>query len=136
MTIATNIENMMQHPYFKDAVQRFADGDQKDLKIFLTDLNTYVYQITSANNAVAYRTNKNYSPTEIYASIRNMEPPTNLDFRLPIHKIGMVEEYDNCKVISIVEKVIIIKKKVASYFNPTQLSISFPEYPTMEVIEA
>jgi hypothetical protein len=133
MTIASNIENMMQHPYFKDAVQRFADGDPKDLKIFLTDLNTYLYQTTCHNNALEYRKNKNYSPTEIYTNIKNMEPPTNLDFRLPIYKVGTMPEMEVCKVVSFVDKVMAVKKKVASYFNPTQLSIVFPDYSIMEV---
>lgn len=131
MTIATNIENMMQHPYFKEAVQRFSVGDHKDLKIFLTDLNTYLYQVTCANNAIAYRKNKNYSPTEIYTSIRNMPPPDNLDFRLPIHKMGA--EDDGCKVVSIVQKVLVVKRKVAPYFNPTQLFFAFPEYSIIEI---
>lgn len=123
MTIGSTIENMMIHPYFKDAIKQYNEGNTNDLKFLLIDLSTHVYQQTSSLNAVTYRQNKRYSPTEIYQAIKDMPPPENLNFWLKAAvKVQPVQA--ECKVINFIKEV---KKKAIRYFAPNQLTL-FPDY--------
>lgn len=129
MTIKAQVEYMMNHPYMPVAMR---DRDAMEKLLFETIFHTY--SVCSANAAKMFRMNKWLNTPEIYTAIRDIEPPSNLDVRMPI---PLPE--DECLVVpmkKLPEIVYIEPKKIRVKLspNPFQILITFPE-PRMELME-
>lgn len=116
MTITKNAESILEHPYLKEAIEQFQQGNTKDMRHLLSELATHVYLTVASNCAKVYRGEvKNHNIPIVYGYIKDICPPTNLDIRLPIPPPKPKVE---CKVVK-------LTPKVKGYKDPKQLEIQF-----------
>lgn len=127
-TIKQTISYIKSHPFYREALR-----DESLMEKLLFDIMFEVWQITAKNSVSAYRDTKRLNAPEIISALRDLEPPQNLDLRLPI---PLVETEDECavvplKVVHTIQPIVYIKPKVQRHIrmpNPFQLIIEFTSY--------
>lgn len=93
MTISQTSEYVLEHPFFKRAMEKASLGDTRDMKFVLDLLQIDVYQETAALCTRTFRRFKDSNYPIIEHEIREVNPPTRLSIHLPIPEI--------CTVVSI-----------------------------------
>lgn len=121
MTIQNQVSTIFEHPFLKQAVRNYVSGNDKDLKHVFSEVFIHTYLTVSQNCGRAFRLNKWATHPVIYSAIKEVEPPTNLDVRLPIPE-PYIEPV--CKVVSFS-----IKRHVKPKFFANQLQL-FSEIET------
>jgi hypothetical protein len=119
MTIATTIDDLLHHPYWKNEDER---------RIYLIDFATHIYEQTCYECAVVYRNNRRYTPTECFEAIKLMPPPA-LNF-------WMKRAEPTCVVVPLMHLTTQPTKKAGKFFNPFQLIIEFPQVTSIAVLQA
>lgn len=94
MTIQQNTAYILEHPGFRDAVERYHDGDCTGLIEILNNLQEDMYHKTLPWCIKTYRRFKWENAPVIEEAIRNVPPPENLCAALRIPE-------SNCVVIKI-----------------------------------
>lgn len=89
MTILQQIKYIKTHPFYASAL-----GSESDLDLLLFEVMFHTYSVCSVNSTRAYRRAvcMKMNAPEILAAVRDVEPPVNLDLRLPIPSV--------CRVVS------------------------------------
>jgi len=111
MTIKQQIRAVIEHPYYNEALR-----DEACMEKLLFEVMFGVYSTVAGNCSRAYRSNKRMNGPDIVAAIRDVEPPVNLDVRLPI------------PVPREVSPATIVKMQVAHVSTP-ELRIRYPKHP-------
>lgn len=93
MTITAQIAYIKSHPFYAVALR-----DEAAMEKLLFEVMLSTYLTCSANCARAYRQSRRMNGPQIVEAIRDCEPPSNLDVRLPIPAVVLPGE---CVVISI-----------------------------------
>jgi len=119
MTIKQQTDFVITHPAFADAVNSFNNGDGKKIADILFDLQLHCIDVQIRNSAKEYGSRKRMNSSDIKEGLLSMRQPDNLNVYLPIPL-----PQPECKVVNLITH---IKRKVAKYFNPLQLSL-FPDY--------
>ncbi len=115
MIIRQTVDYIMEHPYLKDAIESYNKGNEKDLRHILNEIQTHVWLKTALCASRIYGNNKWCNAGEIRLLLREMPPPENLDFRLPIPL-----PKDTCIVVNITKR-----GKRKEVYNKMQLEINF-----------
>lgn len=84
MNFKETTEYIFKHPFFKEAILKFKNGDPSDLKEIFTQTQIEVWETTCRNAAKEYGRNKWGQHQDIREKIRELPPPTTLDLYLPI----------------------------------------------------
>lgn len=119
MTISQQTDFILAHPFFEDAINDYNNGDKNKVYDLLNRLQLHCIDTQIRNSVKEYGSCKRMNTMDIKDRLQAMKQPENMNIYLPIPKPKV-----ECKVISIVSH---IKKKVARYINPLQLSL-FSEY--------
>lgn len=123
MDITNQVTSIFEHPYFKQSIRKYNNGDDKDLRHVIRESIIHTYLTVAMNCGRAFKMNKWANHPEIYAAIKDITPPTNLDLRLPIPPI--IEE-DKCIVVPLKVKAKTYKFKIIA----NQLELPFlPKAP-------
>lgn len=96
MTITAQIAYIKSHPFYAVALR-----DEAAMEKLLFEVMLSTYLTCSANCARAYRQSRRMNGPQIVEAIRDCEPPSNLDVRLPIPAVVSPGESGECVVISI-----------------------------------
>lgn len=120
MTITQTSDYVLSHPFTKQAVQSYLQGNNKDLKFLFDLLQMDIYQETAKDCAKAFKRNKSQNYPLIEEAIREVEPPERLNTRLPIPPP---------KPICIVVPMKVTKPKVKPLVQAikNQLELAFPQ---------
>jgi hypothetical protein len=113
MTIKQQIRAVIEHPYYQEALR-----DEASMEKLLFEVMFGVYSAVAGNCARVYRANKRMNGPDIVAAIRDVEPPVNLDVRLPIPEPRLAEP------------AMVVKMQVAHVYTP-ELRIRYPKHPTI-----
>jgi hypothetical protein len=116
MTIKQQIRAIMEHPFYREALH-----DSKCMERLLFEVMFEVYGTVSANCSRAYRMVKRMNTPEIISAIRDIEPPSNLDIRLPIPQAR--------------QSTPVVVMQVAHVSQP-ELRIRYPKHPVSPHIVA
>lgn len=84
MTFVSIIDYLIGHPAFCEAVDSYNRGNEKPLKNILIDLQIHSYQKTAQCASKTYGLNKWQNSADIKVILRELPPPDNLDYTLPI----------------------------------------------------
>lgn len=98
MTIHEQIAKIKEHPFYAEALR-----DEAALSRLLFEVMFHTYTVASWNAYRGYRkaSAAGLNRPQIIEAIRDCEPPTNLDLRMPIPQITcVVVELKNAALIS------------------------------------
>ncbi len=84
MTIKETTKSIFRHPFFKEAMRKFAKGDPADLMAIFDNAQIHVYQTVVRCATKEYGRNKWGQVDDIRVKISELPPPTTLDLYLPI----------------------------------------------------
>lgn len=84
MTISQNSDYVLEHPFTKRALRSAINGNLKDLKFIFDLLQIDTYQEVASLCTRAFKTNKKENYPQIEEAIREVEPPSRLNTKLPI----------------------------------------------------
>jgi len=85
MTISQTAENLLEHPYFRQACRDLLAGNRKDMKILLIDLMSQVSERQNEIDAKAANAAKFYVTNHmIKAAVKEKVFQCNLTLSLPI----------------------------------------------------
>lgn len=114
MTIGQNSDYVLAHPFTKRAIKQALSGNAKDLKFIFDLLQIDIYQEVAGLCTRAYKCNKKENFPQIEEAIREVEPPTRLNIKLPI-------PMPECIVVTMKTK----SGNRQRIVNPFQLQIDF-----------
>lgn len=86
MTINQQIEYILEHPFTKNAIQEYNNGNPDVLKQLLFEIHFHVFDKTALHCSKVYGVNKWNNTVVLKELIRHCEPPTNLSIVLSIPK--------------------------------------------------
>lgn len=86
MTFKETANWITKHPFFKEALQKFLQGDPTDLQDIFTQCQIHVWETTARMAAKEYGRNKWGQHQDIREKIGQIPPPTTLDLYLPFPK--------------------------------------------------
>lgn len=84
MNFKETTDHVFKHPFFKEAMRKFMEGDPKDLKDIFTQAQIHVWDTTTRIAAKQYGQVKWGQWDDIKTKLRELPPPTTLDLYLPI----------------------------------------------------
>jgi hypothetical protein len=117
MTISQTSEYVLEHPFTKKAIKEACQGNFKNIKFILDLLQIDTYQEVAGLCAKAFKSKRGQNNPIIEEAIREVEPPTKLNIRLPIPPPECI--------------VVVMKGKIGRYrlriINPYQLEIDFAQ---------
>lgn len=119
MTIGQNSEYVLEHPFTKRAIKSYLNGNSKDFKFILDLLQIDVYQEVAGLCTKAFKCNKKENYPQIEEAIREVQPPTRLNVKLPIPS-------PECIVVTMKTK----SGNRQRIINPFQLEIDFTKKAT------
>ncbi len=126
-TIKEQIKYILSHPYMAVAIK-----DKDAMEHLLFETMYHVYATVATNSAKAYRANKSCNSPQIVEAIKDQEPPSNLDIRLPFVEATIPEQIIEVPVIqmAVVHTAPIVsvpnRVRIKNYPNPYQMKIEFP----------
>jgi len=118
MNLKQNTHYILSHPCFKYAIEQYNNGNQGEIESLLEDVQLHCMEILAKNASKEYGSCKYMNSADIKYRLQNISCPQNFSIEL---KMPPLE--NNCKVIDFRERVTIIKRKVARFINPMQLSL-------------
>jgi len=116
MKIIDQISSILEHPFTKESITKYNNGDDKDLRHLLFEIFTHTWLTVNNNVLKVYRQNKRLNYPMIIEAIQECPPPENLNLKLPFVQIAQ-----SCKVVTLVPKI----KLPKNYRIPNQLEIEF-----------
>lgn len=128
MTITATVKYLLEHPFFKQAIIAYNRGDDKDIQHVLQELQIHTWLTVAKDCSVAFRHNKRANDPQIIEAIREVQPPTTLDIRLPIPI-----KQEHCKVITLPKVRIHKSFKIE---NQLELTFTYKQKKAPKYIEA
>jgi hypothetical protein len=115
MTISQNSQYVLEHPFTKRALKSACHGNLKDIKFIFDLLQIDTYQEVANLCTKAFKSKRGQNNPIIEEAIREVEPPTRLNIKLPIPP-------PDCIVVTMKTVNGLHRKRI---FNPQQLEIDF-----------
>lgn len=113
MTIKQQIRFIIEHPYYQEALR-----DESCMEKLLFEVMFGVYGTVAGNCSRVYRMNKRMNGPDIVTAIRDIEPPVNLDVRLPF---------------VVPREVAPVVKMQVAHVMP-ELRIRYPKHPVERIV--
>ena len=136
MNLSQQTEYIMSHPAFRDCVEEYGCGNSEPFVDLLNTIQLHCVDVQVKNSAKCFGQHKWQNSSDIRLALDAIKLPTNFDVKL---KMPLPKDYTSgigpfiqpivkpdCRVIDFSSAFQQIKKRVARYFNPCQLSFEFP----------
>lgn len=124
MNIKGQTEYILNHPGFDYALSKYKDGESSLMFDLLYNVQLHCIDVQIKASHKEYGSCKRMNTMDIKERLIAMKQPDNLNVFIPIPPIQQ-----ECKVVNLISH---IKRKVARYFNPLQLSL-FQDYSLKQV---
>lgn len=120
MNLKQNTLYILSHPCFKYAIEQYNNGNHTEIESLLEDIQLHSMDVIARNASKEYGNCKYMNSADIKYRIQNIACPQNFSIEL---RTPVVEIQTQCTVINFKDRVISIKRKVARFINPMQLSL-------------
>lgn len=82
-TIKQQSKLIIEHPFFKQCLEKAKNGDFSDFERLFLEVQAHVWERVALDASRVYGQYRRANSCDIKKEIRDMPPPTGLDLRLP-----------------------------------------------------